>query len=159
MWREWRLCISILYCFERDVVRNIENIIIENDDLGLIPKRSFYGLYSLKKVDLNKIFYISAGAFCGRRLLNDIDLKSVRSIGQSAFENCIALKTIDLSKVTEIGENAFKGCTGLATVTLPTDAGKAKKFKEAICYQTWKKPGDGIKPRTINFINDPDPAE
>ena len=143
-----------MYCFERDVVRNIENIIIENDDLGLIPKRSFYGLYSLKKVDLNKIFYISAGAFCGRRLLNDIDLKSVRSIGQSAFENCIALKTIDLSKVTEIAKYVFKSCTGLATVTLPKNE-KAADIKRIICKQTGKESGGG----GINFINDPDPAE
>ncbi len=80
---------------------------------------AFYGLSSLKKVDMSQtpITYINDDAFRNCSSLSTVVLpEDLKTIGDYAFFKCSSLSSVDLQdceKLSSIGVSAFYGCSSL----------------------------------------------
>ena len=83
---------------------------------------AFYGLSSLKKVDMSQtpITYINDDAFRNCSSLSTVVLpEDLKTIGDYAFFKCSSLSSVDLQdceKLSSIGVSAFYGCSSLNKV-------------------------------------------
>ncbi len=89
-------------------------------NLTLIQKRAFYGLPSLKKVDLTnvKVITVAAEVFADCTALEEVvNTPAIGTAHSRAFMGCSSLESYDLSGLHVSGDSVFSGCTSLKTIT------------------------------------------
>jgi len=107
--------------------------------LTKIPRNTFYGCKSLKKISRlpATVTKIGENAFYGCRSLEEIEIPAgVTEIPKGAFCGCRSLKTIEMPGVTKIGDMAFACCPNL-TLNIPnsiSDLGKCSIGASAINF-------------------------
>ena len=104
-----------------------------------IPRNTFYGCKSLKKISRlpATVTKIGENAFYGCRSLEEIEIPAgVTEIPKGTFCGCRSLKTIEMPGVTKIGDMAFACCPNL-TLNIPnsiSDLGKCSIGASAINF-------------------------
>lgn len=88
--------------------------------VSVIPKDTFNGCASLKKLEMTSITSIGQTAFKDCEKLEEGPFILVENVSTGAFEGCISLKRFSSAskKLTLIGYDAFYGCSALETVDL-----------------------------------------
>ena len=97
----------------------IENLII-GSGVQSIGANAFYGVSSLKKVEMVNVKTIGEKAFYKCVLLETVDFgASLESVDDKAFHSCESLTAVNLpDSVETIGDYAFYKCWSLATLHL-----------------------------------------